>query len=270
MLLAAGEPDHARWTRGPGGRPAQAVPPRAAPGGGLVCGGRRAADNAAVLAAHRIAGRSERVLMLDKAEGGVACALRSGSARAQICCNCSTAAARSPTSSSGARPGWACAGRSRGARCCPARRCARACLVEAPASRASPRRFRAGACQRCAGRRARPSCSPRPPAGGGRGRARAVPPTPTRRSKGLAAAGGRLGACRRVPCPWPAGRCGLLPQPRRAGASPYVAFHSPGWARSSATISPAACSSLCRRPPRCRGGLPAPGDHPARAGVMRA
>ena len=35
----------------------------------LYAGGRRAADNA-VLAAHRIAGRSERVLMLDEAEGG--------------------------------------------------------------------------------------------------------------------------------------------------------------------------------------------------------
>lgn len=35
----------------------------------LYAGGRRAADNA-VLAAHRIAGRNERVLMLDEAEGG--------------------------------------------------------------------------------------------------------------------------------------------------------------------------------------------------------
>lgn len=35
----------------------------------LYAGGRRAADNAA-LAAHRIAGRSERVLVLDEAEGG--------------------------------------------------------------------------------------------------------------------------------------------------------------------------------------------------------
>ncbi len=160
----------------------------------------------------------------------------------------------------GARPGWACARRGRGARAAPARRCAPRLPDRGPAHPAPPRRFRAGAC-RAASRlpSLRPSCSPRRAAWWWPRRARAVPPTPTRPSRAWPPPG--PARCM-SPCAAPV--AGRTLSPSSAASTRWCvamwAFHSPGWAKSSATISPAACSSLCRRSARdAGGGLPAPG-----------
>ena len=248
-----GGPEHARRTRRPGRRPAQVVLPRAAPGGGAVCGRSPRLPTTPRLPPTASPGAAS-VLVLDEAEGGARLCGALGVGEGVDLLQCSTAA-RSPTSCSRCRAWWAAC---RSAAAAPAPPLLddprRACLIEALRILHRHASFvlvhasgeQAVSCSVHSPRRA-DWWSPR--------RARAAPPTPTTLSRALPP---------REParCTWPC-------MPRAGGRTPPPSSATD--ARGAATWASALRASRTRRiagglqqplrlrTPRCVRGLPAPG-----------